>query len=118
MEAILKDALAKVKAIVDERLSLREDRFKVARSRSMRCDPDESVGFGSSSAAESDVSEMLFTERCSKVRMCAPRRFAASFSIDRARHPEGLPVPSVQPRLPDLNAANLSFAARLVIAVN
>lgn len=41
----------------------------------------------------------------------------ASFRRMAARLPENLNVPSVEPRPPNLKAANLSFAARLVIAV-
>ena len=52
-------------------------------------------------------------------RDCRPRRrgVLSNLTAKLARLPENLPVPSVEPRLPNLHAANLSFAARLIIGI-
>ena len=52
-------------------------------------------------------------------RECRPRRRSvlSALTAKLARLPENLPVPSVEPRLPNLHAANLSFAARLIIGI-
>lgn len=116
MEASLKNTFAKVRAIVDERISLRDARRKTDRSLSMKRESGESTVPGLFTSDGKEFSEPCCSICMDKVqksiRMPAPK---LCFRIGRL--PEGLPVPPVGPRLPNLNAANLSFAARLIIAI-
>ena len=101
-------AISQGKAIVDARIAARNER-KRAR---FELDGDaccKSVGMAPPDAFPPDRPE----REASRFR---PRRSPASGRFS-AHLPDDLKVPSPEPRLPNLHAANLSFAARLLIAV-
>lgn len=97
-----------VRAIVDARIAARVAR-KERLLRIARAASDED-GKGAGRA------QLCLDTVCSRIK---PSRVCES----RSRHsiairlPKNLRVPSVEPRPPNLHAANLSFAARVVIAV-
>lgn len=68
-------------------------------------------------AVEPLAEECALPERAR--RACRPRTRSvlSALTAKLARLPENLPVPSVESRLPNLHAANLSFAARLIIGI-
>ena len=96
----MQELFKSVRAIVDAKIAAREKR------RRMRCE-----------AASFEAEALCCCESCAPI----PRsEFCAGIVCNIAmlpRLPEGLRVPSPDPRPPNLKAANLSFAARLIIAV-
>jgi len=88
--------LQNVRALIDAKIAAHGERLRLRRERTAL------VGGGASADA---APRMCAKNSCFDVTLC------------RQGLPAGLKVPSTEPRPPDLHAANLSFAARVVIAV-
>ena len=96
----IQELFKSVRAIVDAKIAAREERMRIRR---------EAVHF--------EAEEICCCETCAPIPRSEFRpRSMRKFAME-PRLPEDLRVPSPDPRPPNLNAANLSFAARLIIAV-
>lgn len=102
----------KVREIVDARIAARAAReerlLRIARAASA----EDGKGAGRAQLCTGPVDRRIELSRACD----SPNRYSIVFG-QIPRLPENLPVPSVEPRPPNLKAANLSFAARVVIAV-
>ena len=92
-------AFNQVRAIVDRRMANRKAR------KALR-------GTLSSPVTPHAAADLVIAEACCECP--SPRQLP---NPRKARLPDNLPVPPVESRPPNLHAANLSFAARIVIAI-
>ncbi|MGN0832837.1 MAG: hypothetical protein ACI4RD_04215 [Kiritimatiellia bacterium] len=109
-------ALEQVRAIVDARIAAHRKRRaerRLAEFSRLCAGCDEEAPAAPSGMTDEDGVEK---SEC-RPRIEGAKRFREPPPRMSSRLPENLNVPSVEPRPPNLKAANLSFAARLVIAV-
>lgn len=90
--------LEKVRLLIDAKIASYKERM-LARTR-----------LGS-------TSEIHFKLKQLENSTCCEKSFSVASSYKKSNLLENLPIPSVEPRPPNLRAANLSFAARLIIAI-